>query len=148
MIHLGGQATFSPSEWLARKVPQLVGVAVTDPSKEIHVGRREMLAAMEGTFESQVNRLYADIVVWAGRLESECSLQDGGADVVKVPVPFAPATLSAVGGVAAAEERGLFALGHSDRMLNGGWTELTKEVGPLAMCSALDLVAGTAQLQS
>lgn len=76
IIHLYGNTTFAPAEWLARRIPDLANAITRDPGKDHIAACRAMLASYEWEpLSSTVNKYYQDVMVWASRFESRATTQ-------------------------------------------------------------------------
>eukprot|EP01062_Namystynia_karyoxenos_P059273 TRINITY_DN50728_c0_g1_i1.p1 TRINITY_DN50728_c0_g1~~TRINITY_DN50728_c0_g1_i1.p1 ORF type:complete len:1241 (+),score=561.49 TRINITY_DN50728_c0_g1_i1:104-3724(+) len=76
VVHLYGNTTFAPAEWLARRVPDITNSITRDPQKDHHAACRAILQTYEyEPLAATVHKHYQDVMVWASRFESRATTQ-------------------------------------------------------------------------
>ncbi|KAJ9449113.1 WASH complex subunit 7-like protein [Diplonema papillatum] len=71
VIHLYGNTTFSPAEWLGRRIPDMANAVSKDPMKDHAIACKAVLGEYEQDLETIVSKLFQDVIVWACRFESK-----------------------------------------------------------------------------
>ena len=70
IIHLTGNITFAPAEWLGRRVNEMANSLTRDPSKD-HRAACQSILYNEAQLEAAVNKQVQDVMAWSARFESK-----------------------------------------------------------------------------
>eukprot|EP01063_Lacrimia_lanifica_P036975 TRINITY_DN7468_c0_g2_i1.p1 TRINITY_DN7468_c0_g2~~TRINITY_DN7468_c0_g2_i1.p1 ORF type:complete len:1229 (+),score=555.07 TRINITY_DN7468_c0_g2_i1:65-3688(+) len=71
VIHIAGNITFAPAEWLGRKLPELSNSVCRDPNREHLSACKALLKQIEEDFQATTNKQLRDVTMWACRFESK-----------------------------------------------------------------------------
>eukprot|EP01059_Diplonema_ambulator_P024279 TRINITY_DN4016_c0_g1_i1.p1 TRINITY_DN4016_c0_g1~~TRINITY_DN4016_c0_g1_i1.p1 ORF type:complete len:1189 (+),score=499.89 TRINITY_DN4016_c0_g1_i1:80-3646(+) len=71
VLHMYGNTTYSPAEWLGRRIPDMANAVTKDPMRDHQAACKAALVRYEATLEQTVAKHLQDVMVWASRFESK-----------------------------------------------------------------------------